>query len=379
VDRIFKLSFSSSSLVTGQSISFARPRRLTSLLLLAAIFVIGAAGVAVAQAPVVRVETLAGTGQAGLADGNRQVGQLNRPHGLAIDGRGNVYVSDRGNHAIRVVAPNGDIRTLAGNGKEGKADGIGAAASFNQPVAVAVDKSGNVYVADRDNHLVRLIDPSGKVSAVVGTGTAGFTEGPALSAQFNQPYGVALSPDEKILYIADYLNHAIRALDVGTRRVTTLTGNGKSGFANGKGDQAQFNQPYNVKIDARGRLYVPDQNNHAIRRVEPDGTVSTIAGTGQSGFAGGKAAESRFNNPTGLIVAADGTIYVADRNNHRIRIISAAGEVSTIAGEGTEGFLDGFGPAAKFNRPIDIVLTADGSLVVSEENNHRLRKILLTR
>ncbi len=317
MDRIFKLSIS--SLGTGQSISFARPRRLTSLLLLAAIFVIGAAGVAVAQAPVVRVETLAGTGQAGLADGNRQVGQLNRPHGLAIDGRGNVYVSDRGNHAIRVVAPNGDIRTLAG------------------------------------------------------------TEGPALSAQFNQPYGIALSPDEKILYIADYLNHAIRALDVGTRRVTTLAGNGKSGFANGKGDQAQFNQPYNVKIDARGRLYVPDQNNHAIRRVEPDGTVSTIAGTGQSGFAGGKAAESRFNNPTGLIVAADGTIYVADRNNHRIRIISAAGEVSTIAGEGTEGFLDGFGPAAKFNRPIDIVLTADGSLVVSEENNHRLRKILLTR
>src|SRR6266550_725288 len=143
----------------------------------------GAAGTVHAQAQV-RVETLSGTGQAGLADGNRQVGQLNRPHGLAIDGRGNVYASDRGNHAIRVVAPNGDIRTLAGNGKEGKADGIGAAASFNQPVAVAVDKSGNVYVADRDNHLVRLVDPSGKVSAVVGTGTAGFTEGPALSAQF---------------------------------------------------------------------------------------------------------------------------------------------------------------------------------------------------
>ena len=355
------------------------PRRLTKRLLLVGIVVLGVADVAVAQLVIVRVETLAGTGQAGLADGNQQVGQLNRPHGLAIDGRGNVYVSDRGNHAIRVVAPNGDIRTLAGNGKEGKADGVGGAAGFNQPIAVAVDKSGNVYVADRDNHLVRLIDPSGKVSVLAGTGVAGFAEGPAASAQFNQPYGVALSPDEKTLYIADYLNHAIRALDLSAKRVTTLAGSGKAGFANGKGDQAQFNQPYNVKVDARGRLYVPDQNNHAIRRIEPDGTVSTIAGTGQSGFAGGKPSESRFNNPTGLIVAADGTVYIADRNNHRIRIISPAGEVSTIAGEGTEGFLDGFGPAAKFNRPIDIVLTADGSLVVSEENNHRLRKILLTR
>ena len=337
---------------------------------------ISAAGVVHAQAQV-RVETLSGTGQAGLADGNRQAGQLNRPHGLAIDARGNVYVSDRGNHAIRVVAANGDIRTLAGNGKDGKADGIGAAAAFNQPVAVAVDKSGNVYVADRDNHTVRLIDPSGKVSVLAGTGAAGFAEGPAISAQFNQTYGVALSLDEKILYIADYLNHAIRALDLGTKRVTTLAGNGKAGTANGKGDQAQFNQPYNVKIDAGGRLYVPDQNNHSIRRVAPDGTVSTVAGIAQSGMANGRPTDARFNNPTGLIVAADGTIYVADRNNHRIRAINSLGDVSTVAGDGTEGYQDGPGPAAKFNRPIDIVLTPDGSLVVSEENNHRLRKIIL--
>ena len=112
-------------------------------------------------------------------------------------------------------------------------DGVGAAASFNQPIAVAVDRSGNVYVADRDNHTVRLIDPSGKVTVVAGTGAAGFAEGPATSAQFNQPYGVALSSDEKILYVADYLNHAIRALDLGTKRITTVAGNGKAGFANG--------------------------------------------------------------------------------------------------------------------------------------------------
>src|SRR6266852_4380829 len=136
------------------------------------VLLVASLGAGGAQAQI-RVETLSGTGQAGLADGSRQIGQLNRPHGLAVDGRGNVYVSDRGNHAIRVVAATGDIRTLAGNGKEGNADGVGAAASFKQPVAVAVDKSGSVYVADRDNHVVRLIDPSGKVAVVAGTGAKG--------------------------------------------------------------------------------------------------------------------------------------------------------------------------------------------------------------
>jgi DNA-binding beta-propeller fold protein YncE len=325
----------------------------------------------------VRVETFSGNGQAGFANSNGQVGQFNRPHGLAIDAKGNLYVSDRGNHAIRVVAANGDIGTLAGNGKEGNADGTGAAASFRQPIAAAVDKSGNVYVADRDNHVIRLIDPSGKVVVLAGTGTKGFANGPSSSAQFNEPYGVALSPDEKTLYIADYLNHAIRAVDLATKQVTTLAGNGAAGFANGVGDKAQFNQPYNVKADANGRLYVPDQNNHAIRRVDPDGTVSTLAGNGQSGFADGKPSEARFNNPTGLAVGPDGTVYVSDRNNQRIRAITPAGETTTVAGDGTAGQQDGPGQVAKFNRPIDVVLTTDGSLVVSEETNHRLRKILL--
>lgn len=331
-------------------------------------------GVAEAQAQL-RVETLSGTGQAGFTDGSAKAGQLNRPHGLAIDSKGNVYVSDRGNHAIRVVAPNGDIRTLAGNGKEGNADGVGAAASFKQPIAVAIDKAGNVYVADRDNHVIRFIDPSAKVIVLAGTGAKGFANGQMSSAQFNEPYGVALSPDEKTLYVADYLNHAIRAIDLATKQVTTLAGNGKAGFADGTGDKAQFNQPYNVKADAGGQLYVPDQNNHAIRRVDPDGTVSTVAGNGQTGYADGKPFEARFNNPTGLAVAASGTIYVCDRNNHRIRAISRAGAVITIAGDGTAGYQDGAGPAAKFNRPLDMVLAADGSLVVSEESNHRLRKI----
>src|SRR5262245_3637561 len=224
-------------------------------------FSLSAALVANAHAQV-RVESFSGSGQAGFTNSDGQVGQFNRPHGLAIDGKGNIYVSDRGNHAIRVVTAFGDIRTLAGNGKEGNANGVGATASFKQPTAVAVDKAGTVYVADRDNHLVRAINPAGKVLVLAGTGTKGFANGPASSAQFNEPYGVALSPDERTLYVADYLNHAIRAIDLAARQVTTLAGNGTAGFANGVGDKAQFNQPYNVKADPNGRLYVPDQNNH---------------------------------------------------------------------------------------------------------------------
>jgi sugar lactone lactonase YvrE len=325
----------------------------------------------------VRVQSFSGSGQAGFANSNGQAAQLNRPHGLAIDPKGTIYVSDRGNHAIRIVTINGDIQTLAGNGKEGNADGVGAAASFKQPIAVTVDRSGNVYVADRDNHVIRLIDPSGKVSVFAGTGTKGFANGPASSAQFNEPYGVALSTDESILYVADYLNHSIRAVNLATKQVTTLAGNGTAGFTNGTGDKAQFNQPYNVKAGADGRLYVPDQNNHAIRRVDYDGTVSTVAGTGQSGFADGKPNEARFNNPTGLAITTQGIIYVSDRNNHRVRAIDPGGEISTIAGDGAAGQQDGPAQSAKFNRPIDIVITADGSLVVSEEGNHRLRRILL--
>src|SRR5262245_48745870 len=322
-----------------------------------------------------RVLSFAGSGQAGFTDSDGQSGQFNRPQGLAVDAKGIIYISDRGNHAIRTVSVNGDIRTLAGSGKDGNADGVGEAASFKQPIAVAVDRTGNVYVADRDNHVIRLINPSGKVITVAGTGSKGFTNGAASSAQFNEPYGVALSPAESLLFVDDYLNHAIRVIAFRRQQVTTVAGSCTAGFANGVGDKAQFNQPYNVKIDVNGRLYVPDQNNHAVRRV--DGTVSTLAGNGQSGFADGKPSEARFNNPTGLAVGSDGTIYVSDRNNHRLRVIGPAGETSTLAGDGTAGQQDGPALTARFNRPIDIVIAADGSLVVSEEANHRLRKVLL--
>lgn len=132
-----------------------------------------------------------------------------------------------------------------------------------------------------------------------------------------------------------------------------------------------------MKVDAGGRLYIPDQLNHAIRRVDLDGSVTTIGGNGQSGYTDGGSSDARFNNPTGLAVASDGTVYVADRNNHRIRAIRPSGQVATIAGDGTADYRDGPAGTASFNRPIDIVLASDGSLVASEEANQRLRRVLL--
>ncbi len=322
------------------------------------------------------VGTLAGAGTAGAVDAVGEAARINRPHGMAIDAGGTVYFSDRGNHQIRAVNGEGMVRTIAGSGKQGFADGRGAAAQFHDPVAVAVDKAGSIYVADRNNHRVRRISPDGTVSTLAGTGQAGYADGPTNSARFNQVYGVALDPAEQNLYVADYLNHAIRKIELSGGAVSTLAGNGSAGDADGTGANARFNQPYNVKVDGAGNLWVPDQLNHAIRKVTPDGSVTTIAGNGKEGYADGIARAAQFNNPTGLTPAIDGSVFVADRNGHRVRRIAPDGTVTTLAGDGKAGYADGPIAGSEFNRPIDVVQDPrTRQLYVSEENNHRIRRI----
>jgi DNA-binding beta-propeller fold protein YncE len=321
------------------------------------------------------VSTFAGSGTAGAQDGAGAAAQLNRPHGMAIAEDGTIYVSDRGSHRVRAIGSNGQVRTLAGSG-QGYAEGAGAAAQFYDPIAIAVDKAGTLYVADRNNHLIRTVTLDGTVRTLAGTGAAGFANGPAASATFNQPYGVALDAAERALYVADYLNHAIRKIDLSTGAVTTLAGNGSAGNVDGVGANARFNQPYNVKMDRAGNLWVPDQLNHSIRKITPAGAVVTVAGNGKEGYADGPGTTAQFNNPTGLIAAADGSVIVADRNNHRIRRVAPDGTVSTLAGIGTAGFTDGAPTAAQFNRPIDVVQDRRTLyLYVSEENNHRVRRL----
>ena len=197
-----------------------------------------------------------------------------------------------------------------------------------------------------------------------------------MEAQFNQPYGVALDQEEENLLVADYLNHSVRSINLKTALVTTLAGNGQAGNFDGEGRDARFNQPYSIKHDGQGNFYIPDQLNHSIRKLTLSGQVTTVAGSGKAGYADGSGSSAQFNNPTGLAVGVSGELYVADRNNHRIRRVSQDGTVTTLAGTGLEGDKDGALAEAEFKRPIDVVYDAVlDELIVSEENGHRLRNI----
>lgn len=318
-----------------------------------------------------RGATLAGDGTGGGVDGRPS--RLNRPHGVALSTDGSLVFADRGNHQVRAVRVDGNVVTLAGSGRSGFGDGPKAQAQFNEPIAVAVERSGAIYVADRNNHRIRKLRIDGTVSTLAGDGQAGLVDGDAHAARFNQPYGLALDATETTLYVADYLNHAVRAIDLVTGTVSTLAGNGSAGFVDGRGAAARFNQPYSVRTDAQGVLWVPDQLNHALRRVSPSGQTVTVAGSGQAGTLDGQGTSARFNNPTGAAPLADGRVVVADRNNNRLRLVAADGTVTTLAG--TEaGFADGELAATRFNQPLDVVFDASRSrLLVSEDKGHRIR------
>jgi DNA-binding beta-propeller fold protein YncE len=169
----------------------------------------------------------------------------------------------------------------------------------------------------------------------------------------------------------------LRKIDLSNSEVSTLAGNGTPGIDDGEGAAARFNQPYNVRVDAQGDLWVPDQLNHAIRRVTPAGLVSTLAGTGKAGFADGDGTAAQFNNPTGVAPLPDGGAVVTDRNNNRLRMIDRHGTVTTIAGS-EAGFGDGPTVSARFNQPLDVVFDANRSrLLVSEDKGHRIRTLII--
>lgn len=322
--------------------------------------------------PFPTVQTMAGDGQPGAVDGS--AARVNRPHGLSYAKDGSLFFADRGNHQIRVLRPDGTVATVAGTGKAGFADGPAKAAQFNEPIAVAVERTGAIYVADRNNHRIRKIRPDGTVITLAGGDSAGFVDGDLKSARFNQPYGVALDATQTTLYVADYLNHAIRRIDLVLEKVDTLAGNGAPGFADGRRGAARFNQPYNVRVDGLGRIWVPDQLNHAVRRVTPAGEVSTVAGSGKAGYIDGAPTAAQFNNPTGIAPLPNGAAVVADRNNNRLRLVTPDGSVTTLAGNGEAGFADGPIADARFNQPLDVDFDDSMSrILVSEDKGHRLR------
>lgn len=319
------------------------------------------------------VSTLAGS-TAGFADGSAVDAKFDQPSGLATDADGNTYVADTQNHRIRKVAPDGTTSTFAGTGTAGHADGAGVGAQFDHPTGLAINGSGVLFVTDSGNHCIRAITPAGEVSTYSGLGTPGFTDGIATAARFSSPAGLAID-SFGILYVADSANHRIRKVDL-DGSVSTLAGTGTAGSANGAGNVAEFSAPTGIARDTAGFVYVTEAASHAVRRIAADGTTTLFAGSSAtSGYADAAGAAARFSSPAGLAVGVSGLIYVADKGNHRIRSISAAGLVKTVAGSGTDGLQDGLGDVARFSSPSSLTTTAGGGLVVGESGSSALRGI----
>jgi hypothetical protein len=325
------------------------------------------------------VTTLAGAaGATDSVDGTGAAARFYTPISVAVDGTGNVYVTDQGNCTIRKITPEGVVTTLAGTPLvAGSADGTGAAARFAHPIGVAVDGTGNVYVADTENATIRKITADGVVTTLAGTaGVAGSADGTGAVARFHFPTGVAVDGTGNV-YVADQGNDIIRKITP-EGVVTTLAGTaGSVGRKDGTGSAAQFYAPAGVTVDSAGNVYVADWGNITVRKITPDGVVTTLAGTpAQRGSADGTGAAARFDSPYSVAVDRTGTVYVADAENANIRKVTAAGVVTTLAGPaGATGSQDGTGAAARFFSPAGVAADGAGNVYVADTENSTIRKI----
>ena len=330
-----------------------------------------------------RIDTIAG--RRIIDTGPAIAAQLRYPTGVAVDRAGNLYIADVQNNRIRRVDASGIITTVAGSGVMGYSgdNGPAIAAQLDYPVDLALDGAGNLYIADFGNYCIRRVDASGIITTVAGTGVPGFSgdNGPAIQAQLSRPTGLAVD-NSRNLYIADFDNDRIRRVDA-SGTITTVAGGGRL-FGDQDGDggpavRARLRRPNGVALDGAGNLYIADSKHHRIRRVDASGTITTVAGTGVPGFSGdnGPAVEAHLNTPQGIALDGVGNLYVADADNHRIRRVNAKGIITTIAGTGSEGFSGDHGPAveAQLNSPQGIALDGAGNLYVADADNHRIRRV----
>jgi len=333
------------------------------------------------------ISTVAGdtAGFAGDGDTATQA-LLSHPFGICTDNSGNIYIADRGNARIRMInmlTTPPTMLTIAGTGTSGyNGDNIAAnTAQLNDPVGVAADNAGNVYIADRGNNRIRKVNASGIITTIAGTGTAGYSGDSAAAnlAQINAPRGVTIGPDDNI-YIADQSNHRIRKIN-SQGMITTVAGNGTGGYG-GDGaaaTSAMLNNPANICFDLQGNMYIADVDNERIRKVDLLGNIITVAGNGTAGFSGdnGMAIAAELNEPTSVAVDNMSRVYIADGWNNRIRMVNTSGVISTIAGNGTAGFSgDGGAPAAAaLNFPYGVAYDGLGNIYVADYENNRIRFI----
>jgi sugar lactone lactonase YvrE len=313
----------------------------------------------------------------GSIDGRSGAARFKYPNGVAAGNDGNFYVADSANHTIRKVSPSGFVSTVAGgHGLPGSADLQGTDARFDFPIGIAVDNTGNIYVADTQNHTIRKITPAGAVSTLAGlAGNPGGADGTGSLARFQFPFGIAVDSHGTI-FVGDTWNHSVRKITPGGV-VTTLAGTaGQLGSSDGVGAEAKFFAPEGVAVDLQGNVYVADDGNHTVRKITPDGVVATLAGSpGVTGSADGTGSSATFSFPFGLTVDSFGNVFVVDAGNHTVRKITPAGEVTTICGSaGTLGGADGNGSIARLNGAAGIALDSAGNLLVADAGNHSIRK-----
>jgi len=375
------------------------------------------------------ITTAAGTGTAGYNGDNRPAitAQLNKPSGV-FTAFGMIFIADTDNHRIRKVPPSKIIVSVAGTGTGGYSGDGGAAtnAQINRPWAVAADGSGNIYIADTDNHRVRKVDGAGIITTVAGTGVAGYSGdgGPAVSAQIDKPKGVCLDGLGQLiladtnnnrlrqvdlagvitslltsgglglnkarqigldsggnLFIADTDNHQVRKLSV-SGQISIAAGTGSNGYSgdSGPATSAKLNKPSGVTVDSAGNIYIADTDNHRIRKVDAAGIITTLAGNGIAGYSAGGSApptSAKINGPRGIYAAPSGNIYFADTENHLIRVVNTSGLLEDVAGNRTPGYSGDGGPAtaAQLNRPQGIFVTPDETMYIADTDNHRIRKV----
>ena len=317
----------------------------------------------------------------GTPDGIGSAARFYFPQGVTVDGSGNVYVADFYNHSIRKISPGGVVTTLAGlTGVSSSyaVNGAGAAARFYYPSGVAADNNGNIYVAEAGTNSIRKVTSDGVASTFAGPAGGyifGHQDGAGASATFAYPEGIAVDSAGNV-YVADSGNSIIRKITP-AGDVSTLAGTaGSTGAVDAVGPGARFNSPVALTVDAAGNVFVADTHNHTIRKITPSGSVTTIAGAaGSTGSTDGSGIVARFNNPVGIAVDQFGNLFVGDANNLTIRKITPDGMVSTIGGTpNVIGSADGIGPAANFNYPSAIAVDRSGTLYIADEFNHAIRK-----
>ena len=329
--------------------------------------------------PAGAITTIAGTASWGAGgDGGPAVSaQLSAPRGLAVDQAGNLFIADTANNKIRMITPAGIISTVAGNGVAGFSGDGGPAASaqLNSPVAVAVDGSGNIFISDRFNNRIRVVNSAGIITTMAGS-TAGFSGdgGPAASAQLANPLGVAVDHSGS-LFITDGGNNRIRVVNT-AGIISSFAGNGTAGFSGdgGPAASAQLTSPVDVTVDGSGNVFIADRGNYRIRQVDPAGVITSVAGRIDDG---GPAAFAQLYYPNTVAVDAAGNVFIADTDIHRIRKINTTGVITTVAGNGSGGFSGDGGPAtsAQLYFPAAIAVDAAGNLFIADTRNGRVRKV----